>query len=82
MKLKEMYREAKEKKKEDVCRFMRDMKRAEIKLSYYEGRNFWCGPAVKVDDIQAALSSTKIQCQWDRMGHGYIVYPIQAFKMR
>ena len=61
-------------------RFMGDMKRAGLKskMRYYEGRNFWTGPAVVVDDLQDALSHTKVKCQWDNMGRGFVVYPRQS----
>ena len=56
---------------------MRDMRKAGLKIRYYEGRNFWKGPAVSVDHAQAALSETKVRCQWDSLGRGVIVYPVQ-----
>ena len=39
------------------------------------GRFFWTGPAVVVDDLQDALSATRVSCQWDSMGRGWVVYP-------
>lgn len=78
MKLKQLYKEAKENSKEDLCRFMRDMKRAKLKLRYYEGRWYWKGPAVVVGSIQDVLSNTKVRCQWDNMGVDYVVYPRQS----
>ena len=70
-----MYEKAQKNGIPDICRFMRNMKKAGLKIEYYQGRNFWTGPAVRVDDIQDALSNTKVKCQWDNMGLGYIVYP-------
>ena len=80
MTLKECWDQARKMGREDVRRFMRDMKRAGLKskMRYYEGRNFWTGPAIVVDDIQEALSHTKVKCQWDRMGKGCVVYPHQS----
>lgn len=77
MKLRELYTTAKAKHKTALCRFMRDMKRAGLlpNMRYYEGRFFYRGPAVRVDNIQDALSNTKVPCQWDNLGLGYIVYP-------
>ncbi len=67
---------------EDVRRFMRDMQRAGLKskMRYYEGRNFWAGPAVVVDDIQEALAHTKVKCQWDNLGMGWVVYPVVSLR--
>ncbi len=56
-------------------RFAGDMEAAGLALCHYEGRNFYRGPAVAVDDIQDALSHTEVKCQWDHLGLGYIVYP-------
>jgi hypothetical protein len=71
MKLGDIYRQG----SPSIQRFMRDMKRAGIKMRYYRGRNFWHGPAVTVSSLQDALSNTKIPCQWDHMGLSYVVYP-------
>ena len=64
----------------DCNRFVCDMKTADLEVEHYHGRFFWEGPAVRVDNIQDAVSHTKIQCQWDNMGLGYIVYPKQSGK--
>ena len=80
MTLKEVWDKAREMGRKDVRRFMRDMKRAGLKskMRFYQGRNFWTGPAVVVGYLQEALSHTKVKCQWDRMGMGYVVYPHQS----
>ena len=78
MKLKEVYALAKSQGKEDICRFMRDMKRAKVKMRYYEGRYFWKGPAASCDYASDVLSHTKVKCQWDSLGRGHIVYPRQS----
>ena len=72
---KEMYEKAQKNGIDDICRFMRNMKKAGLKIEDYRGRFFWTGPAVRVNDLQDALSATKVKCQWDNMGLGYIVYP-------
>ncbi len=59
----------------DHIKFVKDMKKANLKVELYHGRNFWHGPTVIVDNLQDALSNTKIPCQWDNMGHAWIVYP-------
>ncbi len=80
MTLEECWDKARKMGYEDVRRFMRDMKRAGLKskMRYYEGRNVWTGPAVVVDDLQDALCHTKVKCQWDNMGMGFVVYPKQS----
>ena len=70
-----MYEKAQKNGIDDICRFMRNMKKAGLKIEDYRGRFFWTGPAVRVNDLQDALSATKVKCQWDNMGLGYIVYP-------
>ena len=56
--------------------FLEDMAKAGLeKVRHYEGRNFYKGPAVSVDDLQDALSATKVPCNWDNLGRRYIVYP-------
>ena len=56
-------------------RFINDMEAAGLTVEPYRGRFFWTGPAVRVDDIQDVLSATRVRCQWDSIGLGYIVYP-------
>jgi hypothetical protein len=57
--------------------FIYDMAEAglETSLMHYCGRNFWSGPAVAVHDLQDALSSTKVPCQWESLGLDFVVYP-------
>ncbi len=57
--------------------FVEDMRKAGLKPYNYRGRNFYEGPAVNVDDLQEGLSATKVSCQWDHMGKGWVVYPKQ-----
>ena len=78
--IKQLYEGAKKAKKDNVCKFMRDMKRVKLKLIYYQGRFHWFGPAVVVPNIQDCLSNTKVPCQWDCMGLAYVVYPKECFK--
>ena len=66
----------------DECnRFVKDMNKTGLKTYHYHGRFFWEGPAVNVDDIQDALSSTKVKCQWDNMGKRWVVYPYKKGKI-
>jgi hypothetical protein len=59
----------------DHLRFVDDMGDAGLDVRRYRGRFHWAGPAVVVDDLQDALSATKVRCQWDQMGLGWVVYP-------
>ena len=52
-----------------------DMEEAGLEVQHYRGRFYWEGPAVAVDDLQDALGATKVRCQWDHLGLGWIVYP-------
>ena len=61
--------------KKHYNKFIKDMKKVGLKPYHYRGRFFWEGPAVNVDNIQDALSNTKVPCQHDGMGLGYVVYP-------
>lgn len=60
---------------EKYNQFVKDMEEAGLEVRDYNGRFFYHGPAVVCDDIQDVLSNTKVKCQWDNMGLGYIVYP-------
>lgn len=84
MKLKELYSLAKKQGKSSVCRFMKDMKKAGMtkNMKFYQGRFFWTGPAVSCDSVQDVLSNTKVRCQWDHLGLGYIVYPVESVKIK
>lgn len=64
----------------DCIQFVADMAEAGLKTHHYHGRFWWEGPAVEVDGLQDALSYTKVKCQWDHLGLGWIVYPISQDK--
>jgi hypothetical protein len=59
----------------DHLRFVEDMEEAGLDVRHYRGRYFWSGPSVVVDDLQDALGTTGVRCQWDQMGLGWVVYP-------
>ena len=80
MTLKEIYNEAKESGRDDICRFMRDMRRAKLKIRYYEGRGFYQGPAVSACEISDVMSETRIKCGWDSLGRGVIVHPRESLR--
>jgi hypothetical protein len=58
--------------------FVADIEDAGLTPQDYHGRFFWHGPAVAVDDLQEALGATKVKCQWDSLGMGFIVYPVTS----
>ncbi len=62
-------------KDEDCIRFCKDMDIAGLEVEHYQGRNFWQGPAVRVDHPSEVVNNTEVKCQWDNMGLGWIVYP-------
>lgn len=64
----------------DHKQFLLDMKEAGLldKTSMYRGRGWYMGPATRCDNIQQVLSETRIECKWDNMGLGYIVYPYES----
>lgn len=59
-------------------RFVKDMLKAGLKPYHYRGRFYWQGPAVNVDDLQDAMSETRVKVQWDNMGQGFVVYPVAS----
>jgi hypothetical protein len=78
MKIKEIFTLAKDKCKKDIKQFMKDMRASGLKLQFYQGRNFWNGPAVVCENIQDVLSVTRVRCYYDNLGKSYIVYPRQS----
>lgn len=60
----------------DCNNFVKDMHKANKRVEHYNGRMFWKGPAVRCNNLQEVLTETKVNCQWDSMGLGYIVYPV------
>jgi hypothetical protein len=60
---------------ENYKQFCDDMNRAGFDCEHYNGRFFYEGPSVTVDDISYAMSATSVRCDWDGMGLGYVVYP-------
>lgn len=62
----------------DALAFVEDMTAAGLDVWHYRGRWFWEGPAVSVDDLQDALGATRVRCQWDELGLGWVVYPVTA----
>lgn len=78
MTLNDIYRAAGTDGRADIRRFMRDMRRAGLRMRPYAGRNFWHGAAVATDNLQTVIRATLVPCQWDSLGRGSIVYPIQS----
>jgi len=64
-------------KNEHSC-FKKEAEAAGFKVEHYNGRNFWKGPAVRVESKEEALSlirATSVTLQWDNLGLGFIYYP-------
>lgn len=60
----------------DQCnKFIEDMRSAGLEPFHYRGRWFYTGPAVDVDQLNEAMSNTKVPTQWDNLGRGFVVYP-------
>lgn len=76
--LNDVYASAKEQKKTQLCRFMRDMKRAGHKQRFIEDRAAWSGPAVLCDDVRAVLSDTNVPCLSVAKGDRFLVHPKQG----
>jgi hypothetical protein len=66
--------------KPDHVQFIRDMCRADLgdALRLYQGRSYYFGPGVCVEDIADAMSETHVRCGWDNMGLGFIVHPKES----
>ena len=61
--------------------FIKDMEyHTELEVRHYKGRYWWQGPAVSVEYLEDALDHTQVPCQWDQLGLGYIVYPMQGMQ--
>ena len=71
----ENYAEQRPYERENYEQFARDQEAAGHEVTHYQGRWFYEGPAVVVDDIQDAIRATSVKCQWDNLGLGWIVYP-------
>lgn len=77
-KLNDVYASAKEQNKTQLCRFMRDMKRAGHKQRFIEDSASWSGPAVLCDDVRMVLSDTTVPCQSVPQGKRFLVHPKQG----
>ena len=65
-------------KRASYRKFVRDMEKAGIEWCHYGGRNYYSGPAAVTgegQDTQDILSATKVKCQSDNMGKGFVYYP-------
>ncbi len=78
MKMSVVYATAKSQEKKQLCRFMRDMKRAGLKQRYFHGHSSWSGPAVVCEDIESVLSETSVPCQSLQRGTRFLVHPKQG----
>lgn len=72
--------QAKEEKNEWVLQFIRHAVTNGLVVDYYRGRNFYYGPAVVCDLPSGVLSLTNVECVFDSLGKGFIVYPRKGLK--
>ena len=64
--------------KKHYIKFTEDMEEADRDVEYYNGRNFYHGPAIRCDEseLQDVIRETEVKVQWDTMGKsGLIIYP-------
>lgn len=61
--------------RKDHIKFCQDMRKANIPFRFYEGRNFYCGPAAVSDHFSDVMSKTSVPCTYDNLGKDHIVYP-------
>jgi hypothetical protein len=55
--------------------FCLDTAAAQLPVKHYDGRFYWSGPSVIVDDLQDVLGATKVKCVWDELDSRFVVYP-------
>ena len=55
--------------------FCLDMAAAQLPVTHSDGRFYWSGPSVIVDDLQDVLGATKVKCVWDELDSRFVVYP-------
>ena len=60
---------------ENYRRFVAECYDAGFPITHYDGRNFYHGPAVIVDDVQSVIRATQVKVLWDNMGLDWVVYP-------
>lgn len=65
-------------KEQRYQQFREDMEDAGFDVEDYGGRNYYEGPAVRIEqgDLQNVIRSTSVKLQWDQLGLGLIVYPV------
>ena len=70
-------------KQEKYDKFTADLEEAGFEVRPYNGRFFYRGPAVRIeqDELQDVIRATTVKLQWDDMGKGLIVYPIETCAM-
>ena len=55
--------------------FCLDVAAAQLPVKHYDGRFYWSGPSVIIDDLQDVLGATKVKCVWDELDSRFVVYP-------
>lgn len=63
--------------KREHIQFIEDME-GEQDVYLYRGRGMWRGPAVNVDNVSEVQRLTSVPLQWDSMGLGMVVYPVEG----
>lgn len=60
--------------------FKAAMERNGLTVQLYQGRWFWKGYGVSIDryDLEEVKRMTKVALQYESLGLGYIVYPVQS----
>ena len=64
--------------KEHYRKFREDMETAGFIVTDYQGRFYYDGPAVIVDNeqFQDVIRATSLKLKWDEMGHSdVVIYP-------
>jgi len=62
-------------KEKHAKKFVKDMTDAGLSPYHYHGRYYYHGPAVNCQSWLEAMRSTRVNCTYDQMGKGFVVYP-------
>jgi len=60
---------------ESYKQFIRDVRCEGYEPTHYNGRFFFKGPCIIVENIQDGIRATNVEVQWDNMGRDYVIYP-------
>jgi hypothetical protein len=66
-------------KEERYAKFTADMEESNYSVEDYRGRNYYHGPAVRIDDgdeLQDVIRATDVRVRWEALGRdGLIIFP-------